>query len=193
MSRGARVVVAVLGVLAAAGCVTGQQPVPGTGTFEFVAPGGKTTIDYDGAQRRRLPELSGDSLTEQGKQVKLSDYSGKVVVINIWGSWCGPCRAEAPELQRVYQQASSAGLQVLGVDVRDDRDAALDFYRNQKLTYPSLFDPPGRSLLALKGYPRTSTPTTLVLDRGHRVAWVSLLPLQTDQFEGKVRQVLAER
>ncbi|GAA0626853.1 TlpA disulfide reductase family protein [Kutzneria viridogrisea] len=186
---------AVAAVAALTACSTGKDAAQfgGGGGFQFVAPGGQTTIDYEGTQRQALTELSGDSLLEDGKQVKLSDYRGKVVVVNIWGSWCGPCRTEAPELQKLYADNKAAGLQVMGVDVRDDKGAARDFYHNQSLDYPSIFDPPARSLLVLQGYPRTTTPTTLVLDRQHRVAWVSLLPVKPDQLNAKVKALLAEK
>lgn len=189
-----RVAVAAALLLTVTGCTTGKDAVvPGQGVYQFTAPGGQTQIDYTGQQRQPLPELSGDSLLEDGKQVKLSDYTGKIVVINIWGAWCGPCRTEAPQLQQVYDETKAQGVQVIGVDVRDDRASALDFYHNDKLDYPSIFDPPGRSLLVLQGYPRTTTPSTLVLDRQHRVAWVSLLPVEKDELLSKVKQLIAEK
>ena len=95
-------------------------------------------------------------------------------MLNIWGSWCGPCRAEAPDLQFVAQQTAADGVSVLGVDVRDDRAAAADFVRDRGITYDSVFDPPGRTLAALRGYPRNTVPSTIVLDRQHRVAAVYL-------------------
>ena len=189
-----RIAIAAAALLTLAGCSTGKDAViQGQGTFQFTAPGGKTQIDYTDQQRQPLKELEGDSLLQDGKQVKLSDYAGKIVVINIWGAWCGPCRLEAPQLQQVYAETKAQGVQVLGVDVRDDKSAALDFYHNAKLDYPSIFDPPGRSLLVLQGYPRTTTPSTLVLDRQHRVAWVSLLPVEKDELLSKVKQLIAEK
>ncbi|GAA3435008.1 TlpA disulfide reductase family protein [Kutzneria kofuensis] len=189
-----RTAIAAVLLIGLAACSTGKDAVDqGQGTFQFTAPGGQTHIDYTGQQRQPLKELSGDSLLDDGKQVKLSDYTGKIVVINIWGAWCGPCRTEAPQLQQVYDETKDQGVQVMGVDVRDDKSAALDFYHNAKLDYPSIFDPPGRSLLVLQGYPRTTTPSTLVLDRQHRVAWVSLLPVEKGELLAKVKQLLAEK
>ena len=189
-----RVAIAAALLATLAACSTGKDAViQGQGTFQFTAPGGQTHIDYTGQQRQPLTEMAGDSLLQDGQQVKLSSFTGKIVVINIWGAWCGPCRTEAPQLQQVYDQTRDQGVQVMGVDVRDDKSAALDFYHNAKLDYPSIFDPPGRSLLVLQGYPRTTTPSTLVLDRQHRVAWVSLLPVEKDELLSKVKQLIAEK
>lgn len=162
--------------------------------FEFVSPGGKAEIFYDPPDTRgKVPELSGEDLLEQGKQISLSSYSGKVVVLNIWGSWCGPCRAEMPELERVYEQTKDTGVQFLGVDVRDDiRSAPQDFVRDRGVTYPSIYDPPGRSLLALKGYPRNVVPSTIVLDRQHRVAAVFLTALLETNLLPVVQRIAAE-
>ncbi|GGM69879.1 alkyl hydroperoxide reductase [Longimycelium tulufanense] len=193
--RGVRAVVAgLLGILALAGCSTGGDAVARGGDFQFVSPGGKTRIFYDPpADRGRVPELAGESLMEPDKQVKLSDFAGKVVVINIWGSWCAPCRAEADDLQRVYEATRDSGVQFLGIDVRDfDRTAAQDFERNSGITYPSVYDPSGRTLLALKGYPRNVVPSTILLDRQHRVAAVFLEPLLDSDLKPAVEKLVAE-
>ena len=115
------------------------------------------------------------------------------MVLNIWGSWCGPCRAEMPGLQHVYDQTKDSGVQFLGIDVRDEvRSAPQDFVRNLGITYPSIYDPPGRSLLALKGYPRSVVPSTIVLDRAHRVAAVFLTALRDTDLLPVVRRIAAE-
>lgn len=181
-------------LLALAGCSTGDDAVA-TGTeFQFVSPGGKTEISYEGADRKAIPNLSGESLLEAGKQISLSDYDGKVVVLNIWGAWCAPCRVEAPELQKLYDQTRESGVQVLGIDVRDhQRSAPEDFMRDRKLTYPSIYDPPSRTLLALKGYPRSVVPSTIVLDKRRRVAAVYLRDVLASDLLPLVERLAAER
>ena len=180
--------------VAAAGCATGKDAVvQGAGSFQFVAPGGKTVISYDGSQRQAVPNISGDDLLDQSKKISVADYPNKVVVLNIWGSWCGPCRAESPDLQQVYAQTKDSGVQVIGVDVRDDLSSATDFYHNSGLSYPSIFDPSGRSLLPLEGYPRSTVPSTLVLDRQHRMAWVSLEPVKKQDLLNKINELLAQK
>ena len=69
------------------------------GSFTFVSPGGKTEFAYPAAERGTVGDLSGQNLAGDGT-LALSDYAGKVVVLNFWGSWCAPCRAEAAELEQ---------------------------------------------------------------------------------------------
>ncbi len=191
-----RLAAAVAAALAlVAGCATGRDAVSqGGGEFTFVAPGGQTRIFYDPPGRRgRAPDLSGESLLGPSRQIRLSDFAGKVVVVNVWGSWCGPCRTETPQLERVFEQTRDSGVQFLGIDVRDEvRNAAEDFVRDRKVSYPSIYDPPGRSLLALEGYPRNVVPSTLVLDRQHRVAAVFLTALAETDLLPVVQRLTAE-
>jgi thiol-disulfide isomerase/thioredoxin len=113
-------------------------------------------------------------------------------VVNVWGAWCGPCRSEASDLQFVAEQTAGDGVTVLGVDVRDDRAAAMDFVRDRGLTYDSVFDPPARTLAALTGYPRNTVPSTIVLDRRHRVAAVYLTAIRVAELIPLVRRLAAE-
>ena len=180
-------------VLAMTGCSTGKDAVSQGDSFQFVAPGGKTDITYDGADRKRIPNLSGDDLMNQGKTISLADFTGKVVVLNVWGQWCPPCRTEAPEMEKLYVQNQAAGVQVLGLDVRDpDRSAPQDFVRDRGLTYPSIYDPPGRALLQLAGYPVTVVPSTIVIDKQQRVAAVYLRSLLASDVAPLVRKLAAE-
>ncbi|HSL07392.1 MAG TPA: TlpA disulfide reductase family protein [Pseudonocardiaceae bacterium] len=187
------ILVLVAAVLALAGCATGTDAVARGGTFEFVSPGGKTDIFYDPpATRGVVGDLSGDSLTEPGTTVSLDRYRGQVVVLNVWGSWCGPCRSEAADLVQVAAATVDQRVQFIGIDVRDSRQAGEDFARDFGLTYPSIFDPPGRTLLALKGIPRSVVPLTVVLDRQHRVAAVFLHAVHAQDLLPVVQRVAAE-
>ena len=85
----------------------------------------------------------------------------------MWGQWCGPCRSEITELQKVYDATKAKGVAFLGIDVRDNnRDAAVDFVVDRKVTFPSIYDPAMRTMIAFGGkYPTTVIPSTVVLDR----------------------------
>jgi thiol-disulfide isomerase/thioredoxin len=82
------------------GCSSGRDAVAQGGTFEFVSPGGKTDIIYDPPNSRgTIGNLAGPALMG-GRSIRLSDLAGKLVVVNIWGSWCAPRRTETPELEK---------------------------------------------------------------------------------------------
>ncbi|MFI5605842.1 TlpA family protein disulfide reductase [Amycolatopsis sp. NPDC051903] len=180
--------------LLVAGCSTGKDAVVEGGTFSFVSPGGKVDITYPEAQRQNAPVLAGDDLMHEGKQLSIADFPGKVVVINLWGQWCGPCRAEAPELEKAGQEMAPLGGQIVGLDLRDpERDAAQDFIRDRNITYPSIWDPTGRVLLQLQGYPRNLIPSTIVLDKKHRVAAVFLRQVLASDLMPTVQRLAAEK
>lgn len=180
-----------------AGCSSGHDAVAQGGTFEFVSPGGKTDIYYDPQSSRGRPgPLAGPDLADAAHTLSLDDpiFAGRVVVINIWGQWCGPCRAEVTRLQQVYDATRGAGVSFLGIDVRDNnRQAALDFVNDRQVTFPSIYDPAMRTLIAFGGrYPTTVIPSTLVLDRQHRVAAVFLRELLASDLQPVVQRLAGE-
>jgi thiol-disulfide isomerase/thioredoxin len=185
-----RLLAFALAAVLLAGCSSTKEAVAGGGEFQFVAPGGQTTILYDPPESRgTITGIAGDSLLRDGATVGLDDHQGKVVIVNIWGSWCGPCREEMPGLQLVQEQTGAA---VLGIDVRDERQAAADFVRDRGVTFDSIFDPPGRALARLSGYPRNTVPSTLVLDEQHRVAAVFLTVVRVPELIPLVQRLQAE-
>jgi len=185
-------------VLALTGCSTGDDAVAQGGTFEFVAPGGQTDIFYDPPAARGTPgPITGPDLLDPQRTISLADpeFAGKVVVINVWGQWCGPCRAEIGELQQVYDATRELGVAFLGIDVRDhNRDAARDFVVDRRVGYPSIYDPAMRTMIAFGGrYPTTVIPSTVVLDRQHRVAAVFLRELLAEDLQPVVERLAAEQ
>lgn len=192
----ARLHAVVLVALSASACATGADAASTGGSFDFVSPGGRTDISYDPpSQRGSVGAMSGPDLMVDGKTTALTDFTDHVVVINVWGQWCGPCRGEAPELEAVYTATKDLGVRFLGIDVRDpQKDKAQDFVRDFAVSYPSIYDPPMRSLIALGGkFPTSTIPATLVLDRRHRVAAVFLRALLAQDLEPVVRRVAGER
>jgi thiol-disulfide isomerase/thioredoxin len=120
--------------------------------------------------RVELPTIEGGTL--DGDSFDSRNYLGKVLVINVWGSWCPPCREEAPALRKVSEETRDQDVQFVGIDVRDNDAAALAFERRYKITYPSITTADsGPAMLAFGSVlPRNAIPSTLVVDRRGRVA-----------------------
>ncbi|MFD7657646.1 TlpA disulfide reductase family protein [Actinosynnema sp. NPDC059797] len=180
-------------LIATTACSTGDDAVVAGGEFQLVAPNGETKLRYEGDERKQLGALTGPSLMEDGRTISLSDFAGKVVVINIWGAWCPPCRTEAPELQKVQDEKGPLGVQVLGVDVKEtSTELPRDFMRNRRLTYPSIYDESGRAMLAFRGLHPNTVPATFVLDKRHRVAAAFLGGVIASDLTPIVDQLVAE-
>ncbi|QSE93518.1 TlpA family protein disulfide reductase [Rhodococcus sp. USK10] len=176
-------------------CASGDDAVAQGGTFDFVSPGGQTEIFYDPpADRGTIGTVSGPDLMTEGKTTSLDDFEGQVVVLNVWGQWCGPCRGEANDLEQVYEETKDQGVSFLGINVRDNQqDKAQDFVIDNKVSYPSIYDPAMRTMIALgQNYPTSVIPTTIVLDREHRVAAVFLKELLTEDLKPVVERVAQE-
>jgi thiol-disulfide isomerase/thioredoxin len=131
-------------------------------------PRNLTRISPD--QRQVLPTVSGPALGSN-QTISTQDYRGKVVVINVWGSWCPPCRKEAPDLQAASVETKDVA-QFVGITSKDyDPAPAEAFVRSFKITYPSIYDPTGRVLLAFAGeLPPSAIPSTMIIDREGRLA-----------------------
>ncbi|MDN5720266.1 MULTISPECIES: TlpA family protein disulfide reductase [unclassified Corynebacterium] len=170
----------------------GTDAVASGGTFEFVSPGGQTEISYDEDDRDPVGNLQGESLMEPGETIELDDFEDQVVVLNSWGQWCGPCRSEADDLQRVQEKLEDDGRgTILGINVRDSvADKARDFVTDNGISYPSIYDPPFKSALALGGLPASVIPTTIVLDKQHRPAKVFLREVNDDELWAAVEPLL---
>ena len=121
-------------------------------------------------QRKELPTVSGPTLGSN-QTISSQDYRGKVVVINVWGSWCPPCRKEAPDLQAASVETKEIA-QFVGITSKDyDPAPAEAFVRSFKITYPSIYDPTGKVLLAFAGeLPPSAIPSTMIIDREGRLA-----------------------
>jgi peroxiredoxin len=145
-------------------------------------------------ERAEAPDLSGKTI--DGGPLDVADYRGKVVVLNVWGSWCPPCRAEAPSFEKVFQDLKGQGVQFVGINTRDTSvTPARAFEKEQGVTFPSLYDPTGKLMLRFKkGTLNLQTiPSTLVLDREGGIAARSLAPLSEEKLRSMIAPVLAEK
>jgi peroxiredoxin len=171
MTRLRRTLLALMvAVLTLTGCSSGNDATVYGGSFTFTSPGGKYEFDYPAGDRK----VAGP--TGKGT-IDVAAYRGKVVVLNFWGSWCAPCRAEADGLEYSWQTYRSQPVQFVGVNVKDPDGAGLAFTASKKITYPSIEDFSMRTLLSLRGIPTGSMPVTVVLDKQGRVAHIWLLPV----------------
>lgn len=176
-------------MLALSGCGGGapdaaaqQGYVAGSGATTQVAP----------EDRRAAPELRGTTL--DGADFDLASLRGKVVVLNVWASWCPPCRAEAPMLEVLADGLRAEGVEFVGVDTRDgDGTAARAFAQNVGLSYPSVVDPDGVLLLAFRDtLPPQAVPSTLVIDRQGRIAARVIGPATEPRLRSLITSVLDE-
>jgi peroxiredoxin len=131
--------------------------------------GNASAVLYTAGHQPLAPDFTATTLT--GSKLNLASYRGQVVVLNFWGSWCGPCREEAPTLAVAAEQYQKAGVDFLGVDVRDTTASAQAFTRNFGITYPSVSDAGSVITLDFTAVvPIAGTPTTLVINRTGHIA-----------------------
>jgi thiol-disulfide isomerase/thioredoxin len=157
---------ALLALAAVAGC---GGDVGSSGEQGFVSGNGAITA-LPVADRAAPGEVSGRTI--DGEPLSLADYDGQVVVVNVWGSWCAPCRAEAPMLADAARDLADQDVAFLGIDSRDPSEsAARAFVRRFDIPYPSIYDQQGSTLLAFRGtLSPNAIPSTVIVDRQGRVA-----------------------
>lgn len=186
-------VVAVLGMTLAA-CSTGSNAVdPNSGGDMRYVVTDKQGGLAPPASRPKLPPISGESLL--GNQtVKLSNYRGKVLILNFWASWCAPCREEAPGFEQLYQADRHRGLALVGIDVKDSgKQFGSSFVTNKHLTYPNIYDPDSRIALQLHNTSPNAIPSTLLVDRRGRIAATYLGAQEPSALAKPIDTLLAER
>ena len=148
-----------------------------SGCDDSARTGDKGYVDGEGIMTRlpvgdRRPPKEVSGITLEGDDLSLDEYAGKVVVLNVWGSWCPPCRKEAPVLASAARELEADGVAFVGVNTKDrSPQQGLAFERRYDVPYPSFFDPSGRTLLAFRGtLPPNAVPSTVVIDEQGRVA-----------------------
>jgi thiol-disulfide isomerase/thioredoxin len=168
---GVRIAVALAAMLMLAACARTGADEQTRSAGEAGYPAGRRNLTRVAPeQRKELPLVSGPALGSS-KTISTQDYRGKVVVINVWGSWCPPCRKEAPDLQAASVETKNVA-QFVGITSKDyDPAPAEAFVRSFKITYPSIYDPTGKVLLAFADeLPPSAIPSTMIIDRQGRLA-----------------------
>ncbi|WP_406038929.1 TlpA family protein disulfide reductase [Micromonospora sp. NBC_00898] len=183
--RTRRPIAALLAAVAAATALVGCS----AGSEESRCADKAGIIDCAPDRRSAAPKITGELLT--GGNYDVSQARGQVVVLNFWGSWCAPCRAEADDLEATYQATKASGVTFLGINVQDSKDKAVAFEEG-RVSYPSLFDPASRLALALDIPPNT-IPATVVLDRDGRIATVIRAAVTQDGLRPIVERIAAEQ
>jgi thiol-disulfide isomerase/thioredoxin len=154
----------------AAGCDGGNigGNNPGSSGQSFVGHSYQSTF-YQPGHRPSAPAVSGTTIS--GQRLSLSAYRGDTVVLNFWGSWCAPCRAEAPALGQLARKLAPEHVRFVGIDIRDQPDSAQAFMQTFNVGYPSLNDPADEIALQFHStVPPAAIPTTLVIDSSGRIA-----------------------
>jgi thiol-disulfide isomerase/thioredoxin len=175
--------------LCAALLVSGCGTAAGSGDSGFVAGDGSLIL-LDESARQAAPVWEGELLG--GGTARSTDYAGDVLVINVWASWCAPCRAEAPVLEEIWLEYQDQGVQFIGFDTRDTEAAALAFIDRYGITYPNVIDTDGRlQLLFSDTLPPQAIPSTLVIDQQGRVAGRALGAVSGSSLRGLIEPLLA--
>jgi thiol-disulfide isomerase/thioredoxin len=165
---GGVVLIAVVAVVAltALGGGGGRALAPEAATGQ-VRPVQPNVSIVPASERQPVPVLAGETL--DGSRLDLVGIRGQVLVLNFWASWCGPCRSEQAGLQRAAGELSGQGVRFVGIDIKDQRAAALAYQREFKTAYPSLFDPSAALVARLRGQGPAFPPATLVVDEQGRI------------------------
>ncbi|WP_112248176.1 TlpA family protein disulfide reductase [Kribbella monticola] len=184
--RRTTLVVAVM-LLAVTGCSSGQDASQNrSGQTGFVSGSGRVST-FAPDKREKAPDFKGTTL--DGKEWDFADQAGKVVVLNVWGSWCPPCRKEAPDLSAASRELGPS-VQFIGLNTRDlDKAPPLKFVQEFGVPFPSIYDPNGKQLLRFRGQKisASSIPSTLVIDKQGRVAARVLGAVTKDTLIGMVK------
>ncbi|MCW8384483.1 TlpA family protein disulfide reductase [Streptomyces justiciae] len=181
-----------LASLALSACSSGESGGGGQTSFVMGKDGIATVAK---AGRKPAGQIKGDTL--QGKPLDVAGLKGKVVVINAWGSWCSPCREEAPYLNKVAKEMKRKGVEFVGINTRDgEKTQAIAFEKEFGTSYPSLYDPTGKLLLS--GFPKGTVnlqglPATVVLDRNGKIAARVFGAISDDTLHKMIDPLVKER
>ncbi|MET7681224.1 TlpA disulfide reductase family protein [Streptomyces sp. NPDC005423] len=165
----------------------------GSGNTNFIT-GSDGIATVKKGDRQAAPDLSGKTI--DGRTLDTADYRGKVVVLNVWGSWCSPCRAEADNLVQVAKATAGQDVQFVGLNTRDtSTEPAVAFEKKYAVPYASLYDPTGKLMLRFKKGTLNPQliPTTIIIDRDGKIAARALQALSQEKLREMLDPVLAEK
>ena len=159
--------------------------------YGLTTTGTDTTLDSAMVAGKRVPPPTDGSLPVLGGggAGSLADYRGKVVLVNVWASWCDPCRDELPLIEKAHRMLSARGGTVLGIDVKENSGAALDAVEEFDLSYPNLRDRDGSYV---REWGQTGYPESYVIDRAGKVAAVRRLPVTQQWIDETLPPLLDE-
>lgn len=166
-----RVTAAAIGVLLAAPVLAacGGTAETQVGSGQAFVAGDGSIVEVPAQDRQPAPSFSGETL--DGSTFTLTDHRGEVVVLNVWASWCAPCRGEAPALREVAEGTRGQDVQFVGLVTRDSDASSRAFVDRFELDYPQVIDSDGTVQLQFRdNLPPQAIPSTLVIDKQGRVA-----------------------
>jgi peroxiredoxin len=189
-ARVAAVCVALAAVVGAAAC-TGKDAVDQSGgNYRFVSGTSKGKV-IPVTDRKKAGDFTGNLL--DGGTLSLSQDAGKVVVINFWATWCGPCTVETPQFDAVYRATKAQGVDFIGIDTKEaSKDAPRAFVDDNKITYPIVYDEQAKAAVALGKIPALSLPFTVLVDKQQRIAAVYTSVLTAKDLQPVLAQLIAE-
>lgn len=158
---------------------------------DVAPPAGATSSGLIPVEKRvSAPTLRGELVG--GGSLDAGALSGKVLVLNFWASWCAPCIAEAKNLTEVANATKASGVEFVGVDIKDEKAAALRHETRFAVPYPSIYDERGATLLRFRTLVPQSPPTTILVDRKGRIAARIIQGVTVDELMAPLQRLLAE-
>lgn len=150
-----------------------------------------TTITYAASEKISGKATNFTLKSRSGKNIKLSELRGEVVMLNFWASWCGPCRQEMPLLEKIHKKYKRLGFTLLGVNVEENSAAAKNYLKDVKVTFPILFDNTNKTS---KLYDVSAMPTTILIDRNgnKRFLHKGYKPGYENDYKKQIKKLLRE-